>query len=46
MVGSEVFGSVTPSLYVLSALGPIASNLHKQVRNLGVVFDSELKFDK
>lgn len=27
-------------------LGPLASNVNTQVRNLGVIFDSEMKFDK
>lgn len=41
-----IFGSITLSVHMLSDLGLIDSNLHKQVRNMGVVFDSELKFDK
>jgi len=27
-------------------LGPLASNVNTQVRNLGVIFDSEMKFDR
>lgn len=36
-----IFGPIIPSSRVLTGLGLIVSNLHKQVRNLGVVFDSD-----
>ncbi len=41
-----IFGSIIPSSHMLTGLVSTASNLHRQVRNLGVVFDSELKFNK
>ncbi len=41
-----LFGS--PHLFnaLSSSLGPLQANIRTHVKNLGVVFDSELKFDK
>lgn len=41
-----VLGSIMSPAHILAHLGPLASNVYKQANNLGVIFNSELKFDK
>ncbi len=41
-----LFGSPHLVNALSSSLGPLQANIHTHVKNLGVVFDSELKFDK
>lgn len=41
-----LFGSPTTSKHWSNALGPWSSNLQNLVRNLGVIFDSSLNFNK
>jgi len=42
----SIFGSSKFTEVVASKLGPLSGNLHTHVRNLGVIFDSALTFDK
>lgn len=41
-----VLGSIMSPVYLIDHLGPLVSNVLKQAKNLGVIFNSELKFDK
>jgi len=41
-----VFGPLGSSLLISSYLRPLSSNVHPCAKNLGVFFDSELKFTK
>ncbi len=41
-----LFGSPHLVNALFSSLGPLQANIHTHVKNLGVVFVSELKFDK
>lgn len=41
-----VLGSIMSPAHILAHLGSLASNVYKQANNLGVIFDSEVKFDK
>lgn len=41
-----VFGPLKLAKQLPLDLGPLTSNVNTQVKNLDVIFDSELKFDK
>lgn len=41
-----IFGPSKLAKKLALHLGPLATNVNTQARNLGVIFDSELKFDK
>ena len=38
-------GSSTSTVFLSSSLGALSNSVHKEARNLGVIFDSELSFD-